>query len=60
MTIEDAKRLDHFICSECSTDDNDKRSQNGFAGSLEENGKVRPVCQMLGMRILVIVLIISW
>lgn len=30
MTIEEAKRLDHFVCSECS-DDDAKRVENGFS-----------------------------
>ncbi|CAA7020668.1 unnamed protein product [Microthlaspi erraticum] len=30
MTIEEAKKLDHFVCAECSSDDDVKKSQNGF------------------------------
>ncbi|KAH8512212.1 hypothetical protein H0E87_009435 [Populus deltoides] len=33
MTIEEAKKLDHFVCSECASDDDVKRSQNGFSVS---------------------------
>ncbi|KAJ4849001.1 hypothetical protein Tsubulata_041280 [Turnera subulata] len=30
MTIEEAKKLDHFLCSDCSSDDDAKRSLNAF------------------------------
>ena len=40
MTIEEAKKLDHFVCSECSEDDV-KRSQNGFHASPVSDAKVR-------------------
>nr|POE97194.1 chromatin remodeling protein ebs [Quercus suber] len=30
MTIEEAKKLDHFLCSDCSSDDDAKRSLNVF------------------------------
>lgn len=44
MTIEEAKRLDHFACSECSDDDT-KRANNGFSASPEADMKVIiPVC----------------
>lgn len=33
MTIEEAKKLDHFVCAECSSDDDVKKSQNGFSAS---------------------------
>ncbi|KAB2082179.1 BAH and coiled-coil domain-containing 1 [Gossypium arboreum] len=39
MTIEEAKMLDHFVCSECSEDDL-KRSQNGFHPSPVSDVKV--------------------
>lgn len=51
MTIEEAKMLDHFVCSECSEDDL-KRSQNGFHPSPVSDVKVRPfsdqILMMLG------------
>lgn len=40
MTIEEAKKLEHFVCSECSSDDEVKRSQNGFASSPTADVKV--------------------
>lgn len=40
MTIEEAKKLDRFLCSECSSDDEVKRSQNGFASSPTDDVKV--------------------
>ncbi|CAN1811262.1 Chromatin remodeling protein EBS [Linum perenne] len=52
MTIEEAKKLDHFVCSECAPENEVKRSQNGFSESPTADGKVRilnyPVCTMLG------------
>ncbi|KAL2245845.1 UNVERIFIED_CONTAM: Chromatin remodeling protein EBS [Sesamum indicum] len=30
MTIEEAKKLDHFLCSDCSSDDDTRRSLNSF------------------------------
>ncbi|KAG6778471.1 hypothetical protein POTOM_014806 [Populus tomentosa] len=41
MTIEEAKKLDHFVCSECASDDDVKRSQNGFSVSSVADVKVR-------------------
>ncbi|CAF2026499.1 unnamed protein product [Brassica napus] len=41
MTIEEAKKLDHFVCAECSSDDDVKKSQNGFAASPADDVKVR-------------------
>lgn len=41
MTIDEAKKLDHFVCSECASDDDVKRSQNGFSASPTTDGKVR-------------------
>ena len=35
MTIEQAKKLDHFLCSDCSSEDDAKRSVNGFPASPE-------------------------
>ncbi|KAF2532694.1 hypothetical protein F2Q70_00032885 [Brassica cretica] len=39
MTIEEAKKLDHFVCAECSSDDDVKKSQNGFAASPADDVK---------------------
>lgn len=36
MTIEEAKKLDHFLCSDCSADDDTKRSLNAFPVSPSE------------------------
>lgn len=41
MTIEEAKKLDHFVCAECSSDDDVKKSQNGFTSSPADDVKVR-------------------
>lgn len=41
MTIEEAKKLDHFLCSDCSSDDDAKRSLNSFPVSTTDEGKVR-------------------
>ncbi|OMO84776.1 hypothetical protein COLO4_21858 [Corchorus olitorius] len=30
MTIEEAKKLDHFLCTDCSAEDDAKRSMNAF------------------------------
>lgn len=40
MTIEEAKKLDHFVCAECSSDDDVKKS-NGFTSSPADEVKVR-------------------
>lgn len=42
MTIEEAKRLDHFVCSECS--DDVKQVENGFSSSPEADIKVIILC----------------
>lgn len=39
MNIEEAKRLDHFVCSECS-DDDARRLDNGFSASPADDVKV--------------------
>ncbi|KAI6704087.1 hypothetical protein NL676_013223 [Syzygium grande] len=39
MTIEEAKKLEHFVCSECS-DDEVKRAENGFSSSPAAEVKV--------------------
>lgn len=41
MTIEEAKKLDQFLCSECSSDDDTRRSLNSFpASSIADETKV--------------------
>jgi len=40
MTIEEAKKLDHFVCSECSSDDDMKKPQATFSASPGADGKV--------------------
>ncbi|VVB07776.1 unnamed protein product [Arabis nemorensis] len=40
MTIEEAKKLEHFACTECSSDEDVKRSQNGFSSSPLDDLKV--------------------
>ncbi|KAL9452105.1 hypothetical protein AB3S75_004969 [Citrus x aurantiifolia] len=42
MTIEEAKKLEHFVCTECSSDDDIKRTQNGFSSSPAADVKVEP------------------
>ncbi|XP_065619226.1 chromatin remodeling protein EBS-like [Quercus suber] len=42
MTIEEAKKLDHFLCSDCSSDDDAKRSLNVFPVSPSVEAKVEP------------------
>ncbi|RZC08858.1 Chromatin remodeling protein EBS isoform A [Glycine soja] len=41
MTIEEAKKLDHFVCSECSSDDDMKKPQATFSASLGADGKLQ-------------------
>lgn len=40
MTIEEAKKLEHFMCSECSSDDDMKKSQATFSASPGADSKV--------------------
>jgi len=40
MTIEEAKKLDRFVCSECSSDDDVKKPLTAFSASLAADGKV--------------------
>ncbi|GFY99085.1 PHD finger family protein [Actinidia rufa] len=40
MTIEEAKKLDQFMCSDCSSDDDAKRSLNSFPVSPSVEAKV--------------------
>ncbi|CAK9140956.1 unnamed protein product [Ilex paraguariensis] len=42
MTIEQAKQLDHFICSDCSSEDDVKKCQTAFPATTLTNAKVRP------------------
>lgn len=44
MSIEDAKKLEHFLCSDCSSDDDAKRSLNAFPMSPSVETKVRILC----------------
>ncbi|KAJ6804106.1 chromatin remodeling protein EBS-like [Iris pallida] len=40
MTIEQAKKLDQFLCADCSSEDDDKPSMNGFPVSPISEPKV--------------------
>ncbi|KAA8520139.1 hypothetical protein F0562_014395 [Nyssa sinensis] len=42
MTIEQAKKLDHFLCSDCPSNDDTRGSQNTFPASPMANGKMEP------------------
>ncbi|KAK7405856.1 hypothetical protein VNO78_07466 [Psophocarpus tetragonolobus] len=44
MTIEEAKKLDHFVCSECSSDDDIKKPQATFSASPGADGKAISNC----------------
>ncbi|MQL93967.1 hypothetical protein Taro_026603, partial [Colocasia esculenta] len=57
MTIEQAKKLDHFLCSDCDSEDVSKRSQNTSPVSpLSEPKRQHPLwdavggCMVLDMR----------
>jgi len=50
MTIEEAKKLDHFLCSDCSSENEAKRSLNAFPVSPSAEAKVRDVNSTLYMR----------
>lgn len=41
MTIEEAKKLDHFICADCATKDKSKRTLNSLLVSSLSETKVR-------------------
>ncbi|KAK3017716.1 hypothetical protein RJ639_003072, partial [Escallonia herrerae] len=41
MSIEDAKKLDHFMCADCSSEDNIKKPDRTFPASPLTNGKVK-------------------
>ena len=41
MTIEEAKKLEHFVCSECSSDDDMKKPHATFSVSPGSDVKVR-------------------
>ncbi|THG17099.1 hypothetical protein TEA_008177 [Camellia sinensis var. sinensis] len=43
MTIEQAKMLDHFMCSDCSSDNDIKKPQNTYPSSPLTNGKYNTV-----------------
>ena len=40
MSIEDAKNLEQFVCSECSPDEDGKKSQNAVSASPGADAKV--------------------
>ncbi|URE44334.1 BAH [Musa troglodytarum] len=40
MTIEQAKKLDHFLCSDCDSENDAERSMNGFPASPSSEPKV--------------------
>lgn len=40
MTIEEAKKLDHFVCCECASDADIKKNENTFSASPVADGKV--------------------
>uniref|UniRef100_A0A9I9ELV6 Thioredoxin domain-containing protein n=1 Tax=Cucumis melo TaxID=3656 RepID=A0A9I9ELV6_CUCME len=40
MTIEEAKKLDHFLCSDCSSENEAKRSLNAFSVSPSGEAKI--------------------
>ncbi|XP_027355842.1 chromatin remodeling protein EBS-like [Abrus precatorius] len=42
MTIEEAKKLDHFVCSECLSDDDMRKPHATFSASPGADGKVEP------------------
>ena len=43
MTIEEAKKLDHFVCSECASDADIKKTENIFSASPVAEDKVSTV-----------------
>ena len=40
MTIEEAKKLDHFLCSDCASEEDPKKASNTFSASPLADGKV--------------------
>ncbi|THU54595.1 hypothetical protein C4D60_Mb10t26770 [Musa balbisiana] len=40
MTIEQAKKLDHFLCSDCDSQNDAERSMNGFPASPSSEPKL--------------------
>lgn len=42
MTIEEAKKLDHFLCSDCVAEDDPKKGGSTFSVSPLADGKVKP------------------
>jgi hypothetical protein len=55
MTIEEAKKLEHFLCSECSSDDDAKRSLNAFPVSPSVEAKVRTLASSLSLCVYVVI-----
>lgn len=51
MTIEEAKKLEHFVCSECASDADIKTNENTFSASPVADSKVSNCCLL---RILVV------
>jgi len=41
MTIEEAKKLDHFLCSDCVSEEDAKKAGNTFSASPMADGKVK-------------------
>lgn len=41
MTIEEAKKLDHFLCSDCVAEDDPKKGGSTFSASPLADGKVK-------------------
>ena len=41
MTIEEAKKLDHFLCSDCVSEEDPKKAGNTFSASPMADGKVQ-------------------
>ncbi|KAG6521392.1 hypothetical protein ZIOFF_018509 [Zingiber officinale] len=42
MSIEQAKKLEHFLCSDCDSEADEKRSSNGYPDSTVSDTKVEP------------------
>ena len=41
MTIEEAKKLDHFLCSDCASEEDPKKASITFSASPLVDGKVK-------------------
>jgi hypothetical protein len=59
MTIEEAKKLENFLCSECSSDDDAKRSLNAFPVSPSVEAKVRTLASSQSLCVYVVHLLSS-